>query len=483
MMRTSVPSDAGANMSCRYHGSPVCPGVSVTRLTFGTSPRTHRGGITWGALVRSSGAGFGRRQRSGTPGDRMRNLFDQYTKPENRLSHALAVCLDEDRALLRGFLAWMGIRPPGRGSPLSVVEQTLPGELPESEDEAERRGLPDIVIYDGSRWCVVVESKLGSPVSEEQLRRHERTLRRRGFERVHRVALTKRGTRVPKGTVPITWSGLYEWLGSARQRGAWPDRLRAYLRAAEIRLVREERLPEGTLTMFDGFPFSPDNPYTYGEAKRLLKLALEELRKDRALRTLGVDPDAPGRPAITGRSGRVVWDFLSLTDRPKGGPSTSHPHLTLAVHTDHLEASVTIPHGVARPVRRRLADLGPEGLTAVNAAILRRARRLIARGASVQAHALQRHYLSQRSPAVTDAALAFRLETSQPRGGGRVKRQPEWVELFAQLPGRKRSNIQFQYRVQLPWGAKGLDTPESLHLIAESWIALKPLLDALRGKG
>ena len=39
--------------------------------------------------------------------------------------------------------------------------------------------------------------------------------------------------------------------------------------------------------MFDGFQFSDDNPYTYGEAKRLLKLALTELRKNKSLQQSG----------------------------------------------------------------------------------------------------------------------------------------------------------------------------------------------------
>ncbi len=233
--------------------------------------------------------------------------------------------------------------------------------------------------------------------------------------------------------------------------------------------------------MFDGFPFSDDNPYTYGEAKRLFNLALEELRKDRTLRTLGMDPKAPGRTAITGRGGRAVWDFLPLKDRPKRGAFTGYPHLTLAVHADHLEASITIPNGVIRPVRQRLIDLGTDRLTVINAEILQRAEPLLARGAWVQAYAIQRHFLGQRSPAITDAMLTFRLETSQPRNSGRVKRQPEWVELFATLPRQKRSNIQFQYRVHLPWGTKGLNTRDSLRLIVESWSAMKPLLDALRG--
>ncbi|MDP1661040.1 MAG: hypothetical protein Q8L55_03915 [Phycisphaerales bacterium] len=412
----------------------------------------------------------------------MRNLFDQYSQPENRLSHALAVCLDEDRRLLQEFLAWAGVQSPARVRDLLIVEQSLPGDPPESELEAERIGLPDIVVHDDDGWCLLVESKVQAPLTEDQLRRHERTLRRRGFEGIHCVALTKSGVRTPKGTIAATWSGLYEWLGTARIRSEWSDRLRAYLRAAEVRLAQEEYLTEGTLTMFDGFPFSDDNPYTYGEAKRLLKLALKELRKDRALIALGMDPKAPGRTAITGRGGRVVWDFLPLKDRPRRGAFTGYPHLTLAVHADHLEASITIPNGVIRPVRQRLIDLGSDRLSTINAKILRRARRLISRGAWVQAYALQRHYLGQRSPAITDAMLTFRLETSQSRNSGRVKRQPEWVELFAALPRRKRSNIQFQYRVHLPWGTKGLNSRDSLGLIVDSWTAMKPLLDALRGE-
>src|SRR5207237_6641371 len=77
----------------------------------------------------------------------------------------------------------------------------------------------------------------------------------------------------------------------------------------------------------------------------------------------------------------------------------------------------------------------------------------------------------------------FRLETSQPRKNGPVKQQPEWVQLFAALTRKKRSNIQFQYRINLPWGMKGLDTRESLRLIVDSWSALTPILTALRPDG
>jgi hypothetical protein len=412
----------------------------------------------------------------------MRNLFDQYSQPENRLTHALAVCLHEDRTLLRRFVAWIGVKPPAHAAELQIVEQSLPGDPPESEEEAERKGLPDIVIHDGSAWCLLIESKVQAGLTEDQLGRHERTLRRRGFEQVRRVVLTKVPVITPR-TIGLTWPALYQWLGNNGALSTWGDRLRSYLRAAEVRLAREEYLTEGTLTMFDGFQFSAENPYTYGEGKRLLKLAMAELRKDRSLRALRMDPTAPGRGAITGRGGNAVWDFLALKDRPKRGLFTSYPHLTLAVHHDYLEVAVTIPNGVIPAVRRRIAALGAEGLTALNREILRRARPIIARGGWVRAYALQRHYPSQRSPGITDARMDFNLATSQTRtSGGPVKHRPEWVTLFAELLRRKRANVQFGYIVELPWGTKGLDTRDSLRLIADGWLAMKPLLDTLRGK-
>jgi hypothetical protein len=234
--------------------------------------------------------------------------------------------------------------------------------------------------------------------------------------------------------------------------------------------------------MFDGFPFSSENPYTYGEGKRLLKLVMAELRKDRSLMALGMDPSAAGRSAITGRGDRGVWDFLSLVDRPRSGPFTSYPHLTLSVTADYLEAAITVPNGVVRPVRRSLVELGPEGLIALNAEILRRAKRLLSIGASVEAYAVQRHYLGQRAAGITDARIAFKLETSQPRGGGSVRHQPEWVTLFAEILLRKRSNIQFGYVVRLLWRTKGIGSRESLRLIADSWGAMKPLLDVFRSE-
>src|SRR2546422_9864387 len=110
----------------------------------------------------------------------MRNLFDQYEQPENRLTHALACTLDADRALLRPFLQWAGARDTPPVSQLRITEQQVPGELV-SGDEDEGRGLPDACVFDNEGWALLVEAKVQAGISQDQLRRHSATAQRRGF--------------------------------------------------------------------------------------------------------------------------------------------------------------------------------------------------------------------------------------------------------------------------------------------------------------
>lgn len=410
----------------------------------------------------------------------MRNLFDQYHQPENRLTHALGVCLDEDRGLLRRFLAWLGVRPPAPVRTLLVDGQRLPGEDESAEEEAERRGLPDLVIHDGDRWALIVESKVQAPLSSGQLGRHVITLRRRGFDRASVLCLTKRGMPPPRGALGRTWSEVYQWLGPRATPGSWAGRLRAYLRAAETRLAEEAYMTEGTLTMFDGFRFGPRNPYTYAEAKRLLKLAREQLARDPRLQRLGLDPRGRGRGAITA-SEDLVWDVLPLRQTRGSRSFTAAPHLTLGVHRNEVSAAVTIPNAVSPVLRRSLAALGPDGLGQLHRQILRRARPLVQRGAVVRAYAVQRHFPSRRGTAIEDARLRFTLHAVVRAAGGQARYDSRWAALFADLLARKRGNVQFGYAVALPHGMRGLASRTSLDLLVRAWWSMEPLLRVLRG--
>jgi hypothetical protein len=61
----------------------------------------------------------------------LRNIFDQYSQPENRVTHALMTALNEDRKLLTLFLRSSDARK------LCVLEQQYPGEEEPSEEDGD----------------------------------------------------------------------------------------------------------------------------------------------------------------------------------------------------------------------------------------------------------------------------------------------------------------------------------------------------------
>ena len=89
----------------------------------------------------------------------MRNVFDQYTQPENKLTHALVCTLDNDRFLLRPFLRCAGADDVPQSSKLRITEQQVPGESV-SGDEGEDSGLPDACVFD-DEGCPVANDAMG----------------------------------------------------------------------------------------------------------------------------------------------------------------------------------------------------------------------------------------------------------------------------------------------------------------------------------
>tara|TARA_B110000503_G_C7166489_1_gene422115 strand:+ start:4748 stop:5170 length:423 start_codon:yes stop_codon:yes gene_type:complete len=139
----------------------------------------------------------------------VRNIFDQYSQPENRLTHALVSTLGEDVVLLRKFVRWVTGIPSLRR--LKVVEQQLPGEFEMAKDDYERAGLPDAWIHDDDEWSLLIESKVAAILSLDQLERHYRTAQKRGFSNVTVLAIDVLN---PKGKLPDyvifrTWREIY----------------------------------------------------------------------------------------------------------------------------------------------------------------------------------------------------------------------------------------------------------------------------------
>ncbi len=335
----------------------------------------------------------------------MRNIFDQYSQNENRLTHAFASALHEDSELRADFINRFlsrGVKP--RIGSVRIAEQSYPGFPQMSEQDAEAASIPDIWLYDeDSAWCVVVECKITASLTSGQVQRHIRTARQRGFETILPVTISIAGPHdaLPSGTVELRWSMIYEWLHEHSGTSVWATHAARYFETLEAQMAEAGQLGDGTLTTFTGFGFAKPEDYSYPEAKRLLRLALEQLREDKDLiNVLGMDPALPGRGAITGSDADGVWDYLQLSQARGAAHHTNHPHLTLGVHRREIEVMVTLPNSMQRPLRGRLKAIGLDGFTELLAQILGRLSGLLSKepNAIPTVRTVQRRYRTLNRP-------------------------------------------------------------------------------------
>ena len=418
----------------------------------------------------------------------MRNLFDQYSQPENRLTHALLCSLDEDRRLLRRFISW-AVGVDVRGRRLKVLCQTLPGEpLELSEDESDRRGLPDGCITDDEGWALLLESKFGSKLAADQLKRHARTARRKGLSKAVLLAITlgPPTSPIPRDVRCLTWSTVYAWLRKQARDSDWAQRCLAYLEVAETKGIESKYMKEGTLTVFGGIPFGDKDPYTYLNGKRVLGLLRRELVSDRRLVRLGASPADRGRPAITGKEGSAVWDFIPMRRGRHAAKFTKFPHLTFGIQRDQADAMLTLPNGASAALRSRLLRGDLEEFRGAVLDVAARMRKVLRRapGAVPMIVVVQRHFRSQNTPGITDSILRFDLRTALSRRSkarGPVKAQPEWLEAAYNALRNRRSNMQFQIGVVFPFRyCKITRSPAIAEVMVQSLLACEPFAEVVR---
>ena len=89
----------------------------------------------------------------------------------------------------------------------------------------------------------------------------------------------------------------------------------------------------------------------------------------------------------------------------------------------------------------------------------------------------QRHYRSQKSPAIVDARLETDIRTACSGPNGSIRFQPEWATAIYQLLVNKRSNIQFGMDVQFKYTCPVVQSRNAEDLFADTWKALFPLVD------
>ncbi len=419
----------------------------------------------------------------------MRNIFDQYNQPENKLTHALVSSLAQDPRLLRAFLKWATAKKFSGRDKLTVIEQTLPGQEELDETEAGKKGLPDACVFDDDGWILIIESKVASRLTASQLRRHYDTVVRRGYKNPKILAITA-SDQVPQNLAPYviskTWREIYEWGYRQVNKCYWSRFFLRYFEILEAKMVKEEYLKAGTLTKFSGIPFCSGNPYSYCEAKRLLRLIVDEFKSNgKLMRDLGIDIEFSGRAAIKGVKGTQVWDFLRFREAKKEKSFTKYPHLTFAISYSMCELKLTLPHNIHKQLKARIFGLSFDDFCEVIGAVMIRSKKSIQMDPAIKPviTLLQRHYLSQSDSGIIDAALKFDLRTMQKEQKGKEKYQPEWIKTAFDVMNNKKSNIQIQIGFEIPLDkSKVIKTEKAIAVLEEAARALLPFLNVIFGR-
>lgn len=410
-------------------------------------------------------------------------MFDQYSQVENKVTHALFCALNADSKLLRSFLIDIAKCEPPEQKQLTLSVQKLPGQNVITEAEFEKAGIPDAWITTENGWCLMVENKVQSDVSVSQLSSHFSTALRRGYDKPKLLVLTikKPNQAIPRDATIVEWKDVYRWLDDRTKGSEWAERAKDYLEITEAREVEREALREGTLTAFNGFDFG-EQGYSYLQAKRLLKLAIDELKnRPRLMESLGIEPALPGRGAITGTGTSYVWDCLRPSGETRDSNFTDSYHFTLGIENDQVSAMVTVPDKLRASARRKLRDLGSERFRELTEEIAQNMEPILQKypGAIPRARVVQRRYKSQRSVPEIDAELSFDLRTTFEGSG--PKMQTQWSEALFNSFSHRNSNIQFQIGALFPYGkCQAISEANAIDCIAEAWEACLPLVHRMR---
>ncbi len=413
----------------------------------------------------------------------MRNIFDQYNQPENKLTHSLATSLYEDKKLLDSFLKTFCKNFFKITSNLKIEQQTVPGQITRETDEKQKKGLPDAIIYNEEE-CLIIESKVSSTLTQDQLNRHEKTLKRRGFDKIKGIGIVV--DLLPNVKLEnwkqLTWNSVYSWAHKETKNSEWAKKLVDYFNVLENNMVEDEYLTEGSITEFTGIHFDDDNPYSYREGKRQLKLLVNKIRKNKILNDeLNVDLKAKGRSGIK-KEGNL-WDYLTFNTGIKQKSFTDEPHLTIAMSDEFIEADFTIPYRIKGKTKKNFYSLSWVNFKNIVHEIALNFDKSFGISEGFQPHILlgQRRYPSQSSPAIHDARLEMDIRTAFKDISSKLKptqkQQEEWLKVVFEINNNKKSNLQFQVGGRFYFNKQSLVNDKNAdQILVKSFLACKPLI-------
>lgn len=428
----------------------------------------------------------------------LRNLFDQYSQEENRLTHSLLHTLSIEKKLLIDFMKFtIGKYPFNSKDTIFIGSQGRYGDEKRNivSKKDKRESVPDAIIHDkDGTTCILIECKVTAGVKSDQLKRHLTLAKRYGIKKV--ILLLLSCDRKPPVKIHETirkygcdvywraWWEIYQWLGGYFDHFIVKE-LREYMELLEAEIISRKESWEGMMTKFNGMPFGEGEPYSYSRAKWCLNALVEELRNHEKLDSIYEIDKTKGRGQITGRTSSTVWDYLPFAGG-KDSNFTNHPHLTFVIKPDWTQVQITLPNGAKSRYWNALREGGKDAFKEMLQSIHKRlgsSRPRQPSAVKLWVEVLQRHYRFQKDVGVKDGELYFDVDCLLEDGKfeNRVKTSSAWLDaLDTILANRRKANTQIAIVARYDHvSGSVVGKPDFLDETVRALEALKPFYDKI----
>lgn len=379
--------------------------------------------------------------------DRLTLLFDQYSNPENRLTHALMHTLAGSDKILQAFLAQViGINRDGIGREVEITTQKRPFSQ-EDTDIEKIDSVPDgwIIEKQGGVGVLIEVKDEKNSVRLDQLRSHLKRLE--NYENPSLLVITPdlnqpkkidalaADSKCAAKIVWKSWNDLYVFFNRCRENLFHQMAKERYILNAMLEYLEQRREVLG----FQGIKFRKG--FDVEEAKKILAAEMEELK----------DTAQAFFPMLTGRRGAVttafsksaVWDCFGV---PEG--FTSDIHITVSIHETYQDISLTVPHRARQRWKRLKSIFGSDENERALFKVLKELRMEVP---DLFLEFIQRHFLYQRK-GIRDAFLEFHMDTvGEPfrDDQSKVKKFPIWFDALKEAILNKRMvNAQTMFKVR-----------------------------------
>jgi hypothetical protein len=391
---------------------------------------------------------------------RLRNIFDQYSQPENHLTNSLLLVFNHNRNLMQTVLKQHGIKLSGKQ--VNLLSQVAP------RTPSEASSVPDGYIYtEDYAFCVGIETKIQpNALRRDQLEGHLAQLA--GYDQWHLLVLTPDEEKPQllkelESSYPslhfLSWIDLIKLMTTKGPDGC-KNPVGKFVFDEFIAFM--ERHYE--MTPFTGFKFREgyDKDLATHYVKRVSKEITPEMQSfyPKLINT---------RPKMVAKT--YPWESWFPEANVQDGV-----HLTMSVQPEEVRCFVVLANGCRKEWRRLRDSLESKNELKKLKRVLEKIYKKAPIGGGTSIRFQQRHFVG-RTVGIKDAVTS--LNVSMLLGVDGSKENEIWWNLLKDVAASKNKyNYQLGIGYDLPYSKiPDLGTTKALDLILMCFRSLKPIYE------